>query len=85
MYEITHSSPQAMELAKTAADQQAKYPFDKLEVGQSFTCKLSECNWKSLRTCVYQRNTRERANESGVEFKFIKHDALSLVEVARIS
>lgn len=88
-FEITHSSPQAQQAAKEAAEraaeQQAKYPFDKLEVGQSFTCKLSECNWKSLRTSVYQRNSRERANATGVEFKFIKHDGLELAEVARIA
>lgn len=84
-FEITHSSPQAVAAAKEAEESQNKYPFDKLQVGQSFTAKLSEINWKSLRTSVYQRNTRERAKESGVQFKFIKHDGLDLVEVARIS
>lgn len=84
-FEITSSSPQAMQAVKDAAEQQAKYPFDDLQVGQSFTAKLDEVNWKSLRTCVYQRNSRERANNTGVEFKFIKHDGLKLVEVARIA
>lgn len=84
-FEIMASSPQAQQAAKEAAEQQAKYPFDKLQPGQSFRAKLDEVNWKSLRTSVYQRNSRERANATGVEFKFIKHDDLKLVEVARIA
>lgn len=84
-FEITNSSPQAQAAVKEAAEMQVKYPFDKLQVGQSFTAKLSECNWKSLRICVYQHNARQRANATGVEFKFIKHDELGLVEVARVS
>lgn len=84
-FEIMQSSPQALAVANEASEQQAKYPFDKLEVGKSFTAPLSEVNWKSLRTCVYQRNTRERANGTGVEFKFIKHDDLGVVEVARVA
>lgn len=84
-YEITQSSPQAQDEAKKLIEDQGKYPFDSLEVGQSFTAKLAEVNWRSLRTCVYQRNSRERANESGRVFKFIKHDNLGVAEVARIA
>ena len=84
-FEIRESSPQAIQAAKDAAEQQDKYPFDKLQPGTSFTAKIDECNWKSLRTSVYQRNSRERAKATGVEFKFIKHGDLGLVEVARIA
>lgn len=84
-FEIRHSSPQAIQAAADAQEAHGKYPFDKLEIGQSFTAAIKDCNWKSLRTCVYQRNSRERANKTGVEFKFIKHDDLGLVEVARIA
>ena len=85
-FEIRASSPEAVEAAKKIEAAAAKYPFDTLEVGSSFTAKIDEVNWKSLRTCVSQRNTRERANVgSGKVFKFIKHDTLGLVEVARLA
>ncbi|CAA2409837.1 hypothetical protein [Xanthomonas phage Suba] len=85
-FEIRDSSPAAVEAAKAIENTGAKYPFDTLEVGKSFTANIAEVNWKSLRTCVSQRNTRERANVgTGKVFKFIKHDDLGLVEVARLA
>lgn len=88
--EICDSSPAAKDLAAKASSG-GLYPFDKLQVGQSFKLNLEGCNWKSLRTIVYKRNASERKaeaasvrNETAKEFAFIKHDALGVVEVARI-
>jgi hypothetical protein len=79
--EIVESSPQAKEAAETKRKKRAEmYPFEQLEVGQSFTVPLDECNWKSLQTIVYKRNA---ANEDR-EYTFVKHDGLNLAEVARI-
>lgn len=80
-FEIVQSSPKAKEVAKTKNGQET-YPFDQLEVGQSFTAKLDEVNWKSLRICVYQRNSRSNGVK---EFAFIKHDDLGICEVACIA
>lgn len=87
---IMQSSPQAVAVMngepKPQAVQPIKYPFDELEKGTSFTIPLDECNWKSLRTVVYQRNAKYRRADGTCdkEFLFIKHDDLGLVEVARI-
>jgi hypothetical protein len=84
--EITSSSPQALTHAQEALNVEAKYPFDKLQPGQSFTVPFKECpKWKALRTNVYARNSRAAAKGTNVQFKFIKHDDLELIEVARIS
>lgn len=66
--------------SKTERNRASLYPFDDLDVGTSFTCKLEAVNWKSLRVCVSQRNKRN----NGKKFVFIKHDNLGLCEVARI-
>lgn len=79
--EIVSSSPKAQALSPDLK-QNEKYPFDTLNVGQSFTVKLAECNWKSLRVCVYQRNARSK---DGRRWVFIKHDDLQLAEVARVA
>lgn len=81
--EIVASSPLAQEVAKKhAAASKVLYPFADLEIGQSFTILIAECNWKSLRTLVYQKNARSM---EGVKFKFLKHDDMGLIEVARIA
>lgn len=81
--QITESSPKAAEAAKVKRETRAEmYPFDQLNVGQSFTVPFDECNWKSLRIIVYKRNAKYKGER---EFAFIKHDDLSLVEVARIA
>lgn len=78
-FAIVESSPQAKGAApKPKAN--VLYPFDSLEVGQSFTAKLDEVNWKSLRICVYKQNAK-----SDKQFKFVKHDDLGVAEVARIA
>ncbi len=81
-FAIVTSSPKALSLQPlTRADM--LYPFDSLEVGQSFTMLTSECNWKSLRTVVSQRNIKSKGEK---EYRFLKHDDLvpPIVEVARI-
>uniref|UniRef100_A0AAU7YTV7 Uncharacterized protein n=1 Tax=Stenotrophomonas phage vB_SmaS_QH3 TaxID=3229738 RepID=A0AAU7YTV7_9CAUD len=81
--QIVASSPKAKEVAETKREQRAEmYPFDQLEIGQSFTVPLDECNWKSLRIIVYKRNAKYKGER---EFSFLKHDDLNLVEVARIA
>lgn len=80
---IVDSSPMAVEAAAKAAEApNAMYPFADLEVGKSFTIPISECNWKSLRIIVYQKNAR---NTKGNKYKFLKHDDMGLIEVARIA
>jgi hypothetical protein len=78
-FAIVESSPQAKG-AKPKPKSNALYPFDSLAIGQSFTAKLEEVNWKSLRICVYKQNAKTEK-----QFKFIKHDDLGLCEVARVS
>lgn len=80
-FQIVASSPKAKEVSPKHK-QNETYPFEQLEVGQSFTAKLDEVNWKSLRICVYQRNARSKGAK---EFAFIKHDDLGVCEVARIA
>lgn len=79
-FAIVESSPQAKGLS-TKVHANVLYPFDSLEVGQSFTAKLDEVNWKSLRICVYKQN----AKNADKQFKFIKHADLGVAEVARVS
>jgi len=80
--QIVESSPKAKEAAETKREQRAEmYPFEQLNVGQSFTVPLDECNWKSLRIITYKRNKKYDGER---EFTFVKHDDLGLAEVARI-
>lgn len=80
--QIVESSPKAAEAAESKkAKREEAYPFEQLEVGQSFTVPLAECNWKSLRVITYQRNAKYKGER---EFAFVKHDDLKLAEVARI-
>lgn len=78
-FAIVESSPQAKGV-KPKVNANVLYPFDSLEIGQSFTAKLDEVNWKSLRICVYKQNAKAQK-----QFKFIKHDDLGVAEVARIA
>lgn len=92
---ICQSSPKAEEYAlkfvaekekqeKPKVKQNVIYPFDDLEVGQSFTLPLDGCNWKSLRISTYHKNARDRSKE-GRHFAFFKHEEINLCEVARIA
>ena len=78
-FRIVESSPQATELGTELVKRKkaSMYPFDELEVGQSFVVNLEEVNWKSLRTMVYQNNKKGEA-----QFVFVKHDEVA--EVARV-
>lgn len=78
---IVDSSPKARGIVPKEEDKKM-YPFDQLEVGQSFTIAKSECNWKSVRTCVYQQNARHKGRK---QFTFVIHEEHNLVEVARIA
>lgn len=80
-FKIVESSPKAQQ-TKAAKAGTAIYPFDSLEVNQSFTVETANVNWKSLRICVYQHNARSKGTK---EFIFLKHDDLGVCEVARIA
>lgn len=81
--QIVESSPKVKEASETKREQRGEmYPFDQLQVGQSFTVPIDECNWKSLRIITYKRNAKYKGER---EFAFVKHDDLQLVEVARIA
>jgi hypothetical protein len=80
--EIVQSSPEALKLADTATDEfirSTTYPFDKLEKGQSFTLKLSEAKLGSIQSLC------SRKSRGGKVFKMIKHEALDVLEVARLA
>lgn len=79
--EIVESSPQAIELAKQPQERPglAVYPFNKLEVGQSFRLKLSEANVASIQSLC------SRKSKKGKTFKMVKHEDIDVLEVARIA
>ena len=76
--EIVDSSPQA-KAAAVGVKGNPTYPFDKLEVGQSFRLPLDECNTASLQVIT------SRKSKGGKRFKMFRHEADNLVEVARIA
>ena len=78
---IVESSPQALELAKSHKEATGNlvYPFDSLNVGQSFTVKLSEAKVGSLQSLC------SRKSKGGKQFKILKHEAQDILEVARIA
>lgn len=80
--EIVESSPLAKELAETVINKAiggSIYPFDKLEPGQSFKLKLSDAKLGSIQSLC------SRKSRKGKVFKMIKHEAMDVLEVARIS
>lgn len=77
--EIVPMSPQASELAKIGPKRETKYPFSKLEPGQSFTVPIAEANTSSLRVLC------DRKSKDGKVFKMIVHDTPAVVEVARLA
>lgn len=81
-FQIVESSPEARELAQALQDKSAqskKYPFDELQPGQSFTMQLDDANVQSLRSLA------SRKSKKGLSFKVIVHEAMGVVEVARIT
>lgn len=72
--QIVASSPQAEEIRKNpnkpiSTGQRTRYPFDKLEVGQSFTQPKAEAKIKSLRLIA------ARKSKDGKRFEIIEHDS----------
>lgn len=55
------------------------YPFDSLELSQSFTVKIVGNNAKSLRACVRQRNKKDVK-----KFALVAHIDLGILEVGRV-
>ena len=80
--QIVKSSPQAEAIAKnplTSAVGQKRYPFDSLEVGQSFTLPKAEAKIASLKVIA------SRKSKNGKRYTVIEHESPPVVEVARIS
>ena len=77
--EIVSSSPKALEAAKEATKGNPRYPFDKLEVGQSFTIPVAECNLASLQVIASRKSKKVK------KFKILRHEDLGVIEVARIA
>ena len=75
-FEIVESSPEAKQ--EIEIQKAVKYPFDELEIGQSFTASLEDVNFNSLRVSVSKRNLK-----GDKQFRLIKNSELRLVEVAR--
>lgn len=76
--EIVASSPKAQEMAAKKPVEKRNYPFEDLNVGQSFTTKIAETNVKSLRVMASQKS------KDGKRFVMVKHDDLGICEVARV-
>ncbi len=77
-FEILPSSTKAMEVGtKRKTPPNKVYPFDELQVGQSFGGKLEENNWKSIRVLTSQRS------KGGKRFVFVVHEEIGMFEVAR--
>ena len=74
--QIVASSPKALE-AGESNERKEKYPFELLEVKQSFTLALEGANLASLRTLA------SRKSKNGKRFVVVVHQEHSLIEVAR--
>lgn len=83
--EIVSSSPQALELMKRAGEKHASiriYPFDKLEVGQSFTVPIADGIYQSLHAIASRKGKQQTK-----KFVIVKHEGMTppSFEVARIA
>jgi len=78
---IVESSPKAAEVKAEpgVVVGKVKYPFNELNIGQSFTIPKAEAKMRSLRTRAAQ------LSKDGRLFVVVVHDELQLVEVARRS
>jgi hypothetical protein len=81
-FDIIEASPLAKGVTDKATSRTIDpiYPFDQLEVGQSFTVPLDFDKWKSLRTMTYQKSRKNK------RFIFLKHDNESnkCYEISRV-
>jgi len=82
--EIVASSPKAIELMKEGKRSEGTivYPFDKLEVGQSFTVPIADGKYQSLHAIASRKGKLQSK-----KFAIIRHDDLTppVFEVARIA
>lgn len=88
-YNIVESSPQAKSKIASYEDNvgvsynnhhRAKYPFEELKIGNSFTIPVGEASDGVLRTLA-----TNKGKKLGKKFSVIKHTDLALIEVARIA
>ena len=77
--QIVPSSDKMKEDAPKELIRKEAYPFDLLEVGQSFTLQKEEANLASIRTIA------SRKSKNGKRFKVEIHEEYSLVEVGRLA
>lgn len=80
---IVQSSSKAAEIAKLYEQQKhtlTVYPFDQLEVGQSFSVELDEKKYKSIHAIASRKGKMQKK-----KFVVIRHTDLNLLEVARIA
>ena len=81
---IVESSPKAKEKIETTEDefgtckQVSKYPFECLEIGQSFAVPTVDIKENSMRSLVSKRNN------SGKKFIVVKHTESGVFEIARV-
>lgn len=81
-YAISNSSPLAAEAAAKAPSvgkTNRSYPFDRLNVGQSFAVPMDGANIKSLRTRASQKSVL------GKRFVVVTHEDMGVYEVARVA
>ncbi len=80
-YQIVQSSPQAMATGKTAKKTTTNFPFDSLEVGQSFLVPVEDFAEQSV------RNAASKAGKKlSRRFCVVKHSALhNVFEVGRLA
>ena len=80
-YQIVQSSPQAMATSETAKKTTTNFPFEALEVGQSFLVPLNDFAEQSV------RNAASKAGKKlSRRFCVVKHSALhNVFEVGRLA
>lgn len=87
-YELYDSSPQLIEAVNDPTRRRndnlpnirdKQYPFNTIEVGQSFVVSMDECNMPSLKVIV-SKQKKEYKKEYFIYF----HKNLNMVEVGRI-
>ena len=80
-FELVPSSPEALNSKQLETRSRIDYPFDKMQVGQSFAVAFGVVTEQALRTAVSRRNKYT----DGWKFRVLKHNEHSTYEVARIS
>lgn len=79
--QIVESSPAALAIIekKEFKKKDSIYPFNQLNVGQSFTVPMAECNLQSIRVIAGRKSKNDKM------FTVVVHADLEIVEVARRS